>query len=58
MKESKYAEAETEFRALLKLQEKLLGPEHPTTFGTRRDLAVVLENEDKYVEAEAGCERC
>jgi tetratricopeptide (TPR) repeat protein len=51
--QGKYAEAETEFRAVLKLEEKVLGPEHPSTLGSRNNLANVLAGQGKYAEAEA-----
>ena len=51
--EGKYAEAEAEYRAVLKLREKVLGPEHPDTLASRNNLAGALYGEGKYAEAEA-----
>ena len=45
-------EAEAEDRALIKLQEKVLGPEHPGTLEARCNLAQALAHQGKYVEAE------
>jgi Flp pilus assembly protein TadD len=36
-----------------KLREKVLGPQHPDTLKTRSNLAIVLEVQGKYAEAEA-----
>jgi hypothetical protein len=36
-----------------KLEEKVLGPEHPQTLGTRSDLANTLWSQGKYAKAEA-----
>jgi len=51
--EGKYADAEAEDRAVLKLEEKVLGPEHPNTLTSRNNLAMVLYAEGKYANAEA-----
>jgi tetratricopeptide (TPR) repeat protein len=40
--EGKYAEAETEYRAVLKLMEKDFGTEHPDTLSSRNGLAWFL----------------
>ena len=48
-----YADAESELRAVLKIQEKVLGPEHLDTLWTRNDLADALEGQGKYADAEA-----
>ena len=37
---------------MLKLQEKVVGPEHPDTLLTRSDLAEVFYHQNKYTEAE------
>ena len=37
---------------MLKLEEKVLGPEHPDTLRTRDSLALALDDQGKYVEAE------
>jgi Tetratricopeptide repeat len=39
--------AEEEFRAVIKLQEKVPGPEHPDTLASRNDLANVLADQGK-----------
>ncbi len=44
----KYAEAETEDRNVLKLDEKVLGPEHPDSLDTRSNLALALLHQGKY----------
>jgi tetratricopeptide (TPR) repeat protein len=51
--QGKHAEAEAEYRAVLKLEEKVLGPEHPDTLTSRNNLADALYAQDKYAEAEA-----
>jgi tetratricopeptide (TPR) repeat protein len=47
-----YAEAETQYRVVLKLQEKVLGPEHQDTLKSRTGLADALSDNGKYAEAE------
>jgi hypothetical protein len=51
--QNKRAEAEAEDRAVLRLREKVLGPEHPDTLMARSNLAAGLADEGKYAEAEA-----
>jgi len=51
--EGKNAEAEADFRELINLEEKAVGPENPDTLFARNGLAVVLAQEAKYGEAEA-----
>ena len=51
------AYAETEYRSVLKLREKVLGLEHPDTLGTCFDLAVCLRVENKIQEANAFAQR-
>jgi Tetratricopeptide repeat len=55
--EGKYAEAEAEDRAVLKLREKVLSPEHPDTLRTCFNLAVCLRSEDEIHEASAFAQR-
>src|SRR4030095_13493787 len=40
--QSRHLEAETEFRELINLDEKMLGPENPETLRSRNDLVMVL----------------
>src|SRR5205807_581456 len=40
-------------REIIKVREKVLGPEHPDTLFTRNNLAGVLDDQGKYAEAEA-----
>ena len=40
--QSRYLEAETEFREVVKLDEKMLGPENPETLRSRNDLLTFL----------------
>jgi len=47
-----YAEAEVEYRAVLKLWEEELGGKHPSTLGCRYNLGVALNAQGKYAEAE------
>jgi hypothetical protein len=49
----KYAKAETIFRELLAVQQRVLGPEHPSTLGAANNLANALHEQGKYAEAEA-----
>jgi hypothetical protein len=51
--QGKYSDAEAEERAVLKLQENVLGPEHPDTLRTRDDLAGALEGQSKHRDAES-----
>jgi tetratricopeptide (TPR) repeat protein len=50
--QGKYADAEREYPSVLKLQEKVMGPEHPNTLLTRSDLAEVFYHQNKYTDAE------
>ena len=43
-----YAEAQKEFRAVLTIRERILGPEHPDTLNARENLADVLNNLGQY----------
>jgi len=49
----KYREAEAMHRQALQLREKVLGEEHPSTFGSMGNLVNVLNSQGKYKEAEA-----
>ncbi len=48
----KYAEAETEFRRLIRIAERVLGAEHPDTLNSRNNLALALHSQGKFAEAE------
>ena len=50
--QGKYSEAEKEHRAVLAIQEHVLGPKHPDTLRSRNNLANALQNQGKYSEAE------
>ena len=50
--QGKYAQAETEYRAVIKLEEKVLVPS-TLTLATRGNLAGMLFEQGKYAEAEA-----
>ena len=39
MSQGKFTEAETDFRTLITVEEKVLGPEHPDTLSARSGLA-------------------
>lgn len=52
-KEGKYAEAATEFRAIMSIQQKALGKEHPDTLRARMNLANCLIDSDKPSDAAA-----
>ena len=45
--------AEALYREIIRLDEKVYGPEHPDTLVARQDLATTLQAEHKYPEAEA-----
>jgi hypothetical protein len=47
------AQAEEEYRAVLKIEERVLGPEHPWALKTRMNLANTLNEQGKSAEAEA-----
>ncbi|RYP06025.1 hypothetical protein DL765_009639 [Monosporascus sp. GIB2] len=49
----RYQVAEAIYRQLLKLQEQVLGEEHPDTLCSMNNLAIVLSDLGKYEEAEA-----
>jgi tetratricopeptide (TPR) repeat protein len=51
--QGKYAEAEALNRQTLKLQETVLGKDHPDTLGSMNNLAISLRQQGKYGEAEA-----
>jgi actin-like ATPase involved in cell morphogenesis len=50
--QGQYAKAETEYREVIKLEEKLLGPEHSDTLATRNNMASALFYQGKYAKAE------
>ena len=52
MTSGQFAEAEKEYRAVLAIRERLLGPEHPDTLTSRNNLACVLEAQGNHAEAE------
>jgi tetratricopeptide (TPR) repeat protein len=45
-------QAETMYRELLPIQQRVLGPEHPNTLLTAVNLASALHSQGKYAEAE------
>ena len=47
-----YTEAEPLFQSALRIQEQVLGPEHPGTATTLNDLAYLYKNQGRYIEAE------
>ena len=47
-----YEKAEPLFREALKLNEDLLGNDHPNTLSAINNLSILLNNIEKYVEAE------
>ena len=53
-KQGRYAEAETEFRALWAIQRRpeVLGEEHPNTLTTRHNIASQMGYQGRYAEAE------
>ncbi len=52
-KEGKDAQAETEHRAVIEIRQRLLGPEHADTLGSRNNLSISLRSQGKFAEAEA-----
>ena len=50
-----YLAAEAEYRMVIQLQEKVIGPKHAYTLNTRNNLAELLDDEGKFAEAEAEC---
>jgi tetratricopeptide (TPR) repeat protein len=50
--QEKYEEAEEVHRQTLKLREKVLGKEHPSTLSSMSNLALVLRDQGNYKEAE------
>jgi ATP/maltotriose-dependent transcriptional regulator MalT len=55
--EGKYAEAETEYRSVLTLREKVVGGEHPDTLATCFNLATCLRAEGNASDAKALAQR-
>lgn len=53
--QGKFAEAEKEYRDVIKLKEKVLGAEHPETLISRNNLANLFYIQRKVPEAEAEC---
>jgi hypothetical protein len=53
----KYNEAEAEFRAILAVQQRVLGPEHRFVLGTCCNLASCLEAQGKKPEALVSAKR-
>jgi tetratricopeptide (TPR) repeat protein len=53
-RQQKYADAEKQFRELIIVEERVLGPDHPETLRSRRNLFVTLGNQGKHAAAEAG----
>ncbi|KAL2801696.1 P-loop containing nucleoside triphosphate hydrolase protein [Aspergillus granulosus] len=54
--DGRYTEAETLFQSVLKIRERVWGPEHPATLTSVNNLGLVLNsqgNQGKYEEAEA-----
>jgi hypothetical protein len=49
--QGKYAEAEAECRQLIPLQEKVFGPEHPSTLDSCYTLAYALAQQGKLLDA-------
>lgn len=47
----KYREAKLMYRQTLDQRKKVLGEKHPYTLGSRTNLAVVLEQQEKYKDA-------
>jgi len=55
-KQGKYAEAEEEHQAVLKLRKEVLGTKHPDTLRSRNMVAgIILLAQGKYAEAEQEC---
>jgi tetratricopeptide (TPR) repeat protein len=50
--QGKYTEAESEYRSVIKLWGKLLGPEHPDTLASRSGLSKTLMDRGKDAEAD------
>lgn len=50
-KQSNYAGAEAELRAMLKIRQRLHGPEHPDTLLNWHNVAAMLRAQGKFVEA-------
>jgi tetratricopeptide (TPR) repeat protein len=55
--QGKYAEAETLYRDVIKIEEDVLGPEHPNTLRDCYNLALCLAAENKLDEAKAFAKR-
>ena len=55
--QTRYIEAEVEYRAVINLREKVLGVDHPDTLETCFDLANCLRSEGKLQEASTFAQR-
>jgi serine/threonine protein kinase len=53
LQQAKCPEAEVEYRDLIRLDEKILGPEHPETIWSHWDLVTVLSGDFGYADPEA-----
>ncbi|OCX82919.1 hypothetical protein A6M27_18270, partial [Acidithiobacillus thiooxidans] len=54
---AEYRTAESFFRRVLEIREKVLGPEHPGTAASVNNLALMLQVQGKWTEAEPLCRR-
>jgi tetratricopeptide (TPR) repeat protein len=52
LSQGKYAEAETMYRKVVAVQQRVMGPVHPNTLGTTMNLASALVKQGKYLKAE------
>ena len=50
--QGRYAEAEQEYRQLLDLDRRVLGPDHPGTLTAMSNLALTIQAEGRLAEAE------
>jgi hypothetical protein len=50
--QGRHTEAEKKHRAVLAIQERMLGPEHPGSSASRSGMAIALHAQGRHVEAE------
>jgi tetratricopeptide (TPR) repeat protein/tRNA A-37 threonylcarbamoyl transferase component Bud32 len=51
--QGKYGDAEKQYRSVIEIRSRALGPEHPETLASRNRLIYALNEEEKHAEAEA-----
>jgi hypothetical protein len=53
VKQGRAADAEAEYRQVLDIRQRVLGPEHPSTLETRHEIAGMMVEQGRAADAEA-----